>query len=288
MTLPGNSEFEPKLDHVVINVKEQLDAAQKNYEALGFQITKRGHHTLGSSNHLAIFNHTYLELLGFEAGKGFTRPELLNAPAGLTGLVFKTSDAIVLHKHLTELGFTVEEPKSFQRPVTLENGETHQASFRTIHIPSELTPNGRTFYCDQRTPDLVWRDAWRQHPNQVQEIIAYIFASKNPEASVAVYSKLFPQTNIQQTETGEYWFQAGAAKIRFLPVKEAQKEFKDILFEDNDTERRVALTLQTNSLAAVQRALQHGAIQPIEISDTEIIVGAQDAFGIALKFVEGK
>lgn len=54
------------LDHVVINVADQLDAASALYRRLGFQLTERGHHSLGSSNHLAIFGENYLELLGYE------------------------------------------------------------------------------------------------------------------------------------------------------------------------------------------------------------------------------
>lgn len=287
MVSATQDKFEPQLDHVVINVKEELDQSQKNYEALGFQITERGHHSLGSSNHLAIFGKTYLELLGFEQGKGHTRPELTNAPNGLTGLVFKTTDAVELYDHLTDLGFHVEQPKSFHRPVTLETGLVEEAKFRTIHIPNELSPNGRTFYCDQLTPQYVWRDAWRQHPNQVKDIVQYIIAAKNPKEAVAVYANLFPDTTVQH-QGDEYWFEAGTAKIRFLTFKQAQQEFTDIEFDADDTQRRVALVFETQSIQAVLSALDKGHIAPIAHDAHHVLVGAKDASGVALKFVEGK
>jgi hypothetical protein len=82
----------PVLDHVVVDVRERMDEAAGTFAALGFQLTPRGHHTLGSMNHLAMFATDYLELLGFgEAGAG--RPELAPFPIGLNGLVFKTDDA---------------------------------------------------------------------------------------------------------------------------------------------------------------------------------------------------
>lgn len=281
-------QFSPRLDHVVINVKEELDQSQKNYEALGFQITERGHHSLGSSNHLAIFGETYLELLGFEAGKGHTRPELLNGPNGLTGLVFKTRDAVELYQHLVGLGFHVEEPKSFHRPVTLENGHIEEARFRTIHIPNELAPNGRTFYCDQLTPQYVWRDAWRKHPNQVTDIAEYIIAAKNPKEAIAVYANLFPETTIKKQVDNEYVFQAGVAKIRFLTFSQAQQEFKDIEFDAEDSQRRVALVLKTASIQAALTALDKGHIAPISHDDNSVLVGAKDASGVALKFIQGE
>lgn len=45
----------PTLDHVVIYVADQLDDADTLYRHLKFQLLPRGHHSLGSSNHLAIF-----------------------------------------------------------------------------------------------------------------------------------------------------------------------------------------------------------------------------------------
>ena len=63
MTLPV-----PTIDHVVINARDELDAAADLYARLGFTITPRGHHTLGSSNNLAIFGTDYLALVGVLPG----------------------------------------------------------------------------------------------------------------------------------------------------------------------------------------------------------------------------
>ena len=58
----------PVLDHIVIDVRDRIDEAAERFTALGFRLTPRGHPTLGSSNHLAMFATDYLELLGFGAG----------------------------------------------------------------------------------------------------------------------------------------------------------------------------------------------------------------------------
>src|SRR5215813_2062147 len=69
-------------------VRDRIDEAAQRFAELGFQLTPRGHHTLGSSNHLAMFVTDYLELLGFGPG-GASRDELQPFPIGLNGLVFK-------------------------------------------------------------------------------------------------------------------------------------------------------------------------------------------------------
>ena len=96
----------PVLDHVVIDVRDQIDAAMRCFASLGFQLTPRGHHTLGSANHLAMFATDYLELLGF-GEDGATRTEIARFPVGLNGLVFKTMDADQVHRHAAEVGLPV-------------------------------------------------------------------------------------------------------------------------------------------------------------------------------------
>ena len=49
-----------QLDHTVINVGFEMDAAKTVFANLGFTLTPRGHHSTGSINHLAIFLNNIL------------------------------------------------------------------------------------------------------------------------------------------------------------------------------------------------------------------------------------
>ena len=102
-----------QLDHIVINVHREMDAAETAFADLGFTLTPRGYHTLGSINALAMFGTDYLELLGFPADGEVKRPELANAPMGLNGLVFKTSNVDETFAHLQDVGVAGDPPKSF-------------------------------------------------------------------------------------------------------------------------------------------------------------------------------
>src|SRR4051795_7370915 len=113
MALPS-----PVLDHVVIDVRDRMDEAARVFAELGFTLTPRGYHTLGSMNHLMMFATDYLELLGFGDG-GTSRPELAPFPVGLNGLVFKTDDADVVYAHAHVAGLPILPAQSFSRPVEL-------------------------------------------------------------------------------------------------------------------------------------------------------------------------
>ena len=60
----------PRIDHVVVDVRDRIDEAERRYRALGFNLTQRGRHSLGSVNHLAMLDPDYVELLGTGEGGG--------------------------------------------------------------------------------------------------------------------------------------------------------------------------------------------------------------------------
>ena len=149
----------PVLDHVVIDVRDRMDEAARTFAALGFQLTPRGHHTLGSMNHLMMFATDYLELLGFGEG-GASRPELAPFPVGLNGLVFKTADADAVHAHAAAVGLPILPVQSFSRPVEFD-GARQDARFRTTRLDPGKIAMGRVYFCEHLTPELVWRPEWQ-------------------------------------------------------------------------------------------------------------------------------
>ena len=130
----------PTLDHVVVNVRDQLDAACERYRRLGFTMTPRGHHTLGSMNHLAIFGTEYLELIAARPG-GARQAEILEMPFGLNGLVFGTDDSAAVYAALDAADVPVEPPLQFSRPVALPSG-ARDATFRTVRLKPGVIPPG--------------------------------------------------------------------------------------------------------------------------------------------------
>lgn len=61
------------LDHVVINVLFEMDGAAALMSQLGFTLTARGFHSLGSINHLMAFDDHYLKLIGLPSGTDVLR-----------------------------------------------------------------------------------------------------------------------------------------------------------------------------------------------------------------------
>jgi len=185
------------LDHVVIHVgRGGMDDAAAASETLGFTLTPRGYHSMGSINHLIMFGTDYLELLGVPAGDTTSRPELQGAPLGLNGLVFKTADADATFAHLQAVGMAGEPPKSFSRPVGTPDG-SQEARFRTVTVRSDVFAAGRVYFCEHNTPELVWRPDLPEltaHANGAQAFKEIIIVSDQPAEEAANFALLLNGT----------------------------------------------------------------------------------------------
>ena len=275
----------PQIDHVVITVSDQLDQANSQYQKLGFTTTPRGHHSLGTSNNLAIFTTTYLELLGFEPQNAGKVDKSWCFADGLTGLVFKTKDANKLYQQLVSQGIKVEGdgPKSFFRPVELNDGTKPEARFKTVRLDPSYTPNGQIFFCDQLTPELVWRKEWQTHPNGVININQVIIEAQKPRSSINLLEKTFPSANIIEIDGGVR-LKAEDKFIDYLTPSAIQHLFGSSLSKaNNDQDRKVALGFTTKSLAQTQQALEKGKIKYNLQNDT-IIVPASETYGVVMIF----
>ena len=175
------------LDHVVINTLFDMDRAADLMSRLGFTLTPRGYHSLGSINHLVMFEHDYLELVGLPSGTDVLRKDVLESPRGLNGLVFQASDIDACQRTLRDSGLAMLEPQSFSRPVTID-GVEHLARFRTVRTAPKLFEAGRIYYCQHFTPELVWHGPWMSHPNGVRALSELVIVTSNLEADVPRYA----------------------------------------------------------------------------------------------------
>lgn len=179
------------VDHLVI-LSNDLDVGQSQYEALGFKLTPRGHHTMGSANHCAMFGDDYIELLGIPPQANVAPPFrrfLESGGPGLGGIALRTDDAVAAREELLADGMEPGEVRDFSRPVDLDGREA-EARFRTVDLPPSHTPGSHGFACQHYTREVAWRPGYDAHPNGVTGIEALVLVSDQPEADLARYAEL--------------------------------------------------------------------------------------------------
>lgn len=272
----------PTLDHVVVNVRNRIDEGFETYRRLGFTLTPRGYHTLGSMNHLAIFGTEYLELIAAPAGDA-GRTEILDAPVGLNGLVFGTEDSAGVYVALNAAGVAIEPPNEFSRPVELASGERRDAVFRTVRLKPGVTEAGRLYFCHHFTRDLIWRDEWRHHANGTIGVVRAVIVAEDPAELGALFASMFGAASVR----GE-----GESRALLVGLSRFDIVTPAVLAADfgpaaPDGAGRwtfmAALTLRTRSLDQTAAALSAGGIDALR-EGARIVVPSQAAFGVALEF----
>ena len=276
----------PRLDHVVVDVRDRMDEAVRVYNSIGFQFTERGRHTLGSINHLAVFDADYLELLGVEENARTVRADILGFPVGLNGLVFATDRPDKLFSELQTCGIPVEEPVTFTRPVNLAGGNA-DAKFRVVRLRAGTIPHGRVYFCHHLTRDLVWRPEWRRHANGATSLSRVIIAVRDPAASSGIFKRMFGPDTVRPGTDGGWMLAAGTVQIELIPPDELARRLGDAMPDPaGRADYMAALSIRTASLSQAARVLQAGGISRVQIEPQRILVPAAEAMNVALEFVE--
>ncbi|MDQ2764132.1 MAG: VOC family protein [Pseudomonadota bacterium] len=289
MTLPL-----PTLDHVVVNVRDRMDEAEALYGRLGFTLTPRGRHTLGSINHLAMFGTDYLELIAVQPGDD-RRPEIMSAPIGLEGLVFGSEDAGATFAALQHNEVPSDPPQQFSRPVAVgsrnlddagveSRGQMRDATFRTTHVSRASTPAGRFYFCQHLTRDLVWRDEWRHHVNGAVGIARAVIAAEEPMILGDLFARMFGAPTVRPTDDGCALI-LGLSRFDVVTPTALWEMFGGAAPDSRGRrDYMAALTIRTQSLDAVETALEAGGIRGWDRIGTSVLVPASEAFGVTIEF----
>ena len=160
------------IDHAVVAVRD-LDAAATGFRQIGFTLTPRGDHSIGSHNHCIMFGSTYIELLAAPKPHPWLDyyRAFLRSGDGLAAIALRTQDADAAYEALRAAGVAAGEPMDLSRPV-----DGGLARFRLVQIEGVAN----VFVCQHLTPELVWRPEWQRHANGAAELIGAALAAKRP------------------------------------------------------------------------------------------------------------
>ena len=145
-----------------------LDAAAADFNNLGFTLTSRGHHSIGSQNHCIMFGTTYLELLVAPVAHPWL-DYYRSFGEGLAAIALSTDDADATYAQLKARG--ARPPMELSRPV-----EGGVAKFRLVQMDGAP----QLFFVQHLTRRLVWRPEWQKHANGARELVHVSLSAKKP------------------------------------------------------------------------------------------------------------
>ena len=273
------------LDHIAINVKDKMDEAYQLFSKLGFTLTPRGYHSLGSINHSMVFKNDYLELIGIPRGQPITRPELKKAEIGINGLVFKSNDIKKTYQHLLNNQLSNIPPRKFSRPVDI-NGIENEAKFETVSIKDNVFKAGRIYFCDHLTPNLVWIPDYISHQNNVLGTTEITLIDSNPLSILKNFKKIKDKIKIDAYENFTT-VRTDDIKISLYDMKSFKERYKN--FGENLNLRKEmfgSIILNTSSLMFLRKINQFNFQNILKCEDENKIQILLKDYNLILEFIE--
>jgi hypothetical protein len=180
------------LDHVILAVAA-LDAARDTWRRLGFTVTPRGRHIgWGTANYCIMLESDYIELLGvldptqFDNGLG---ERLARDGEGLLGIALATRSADSAAAAFDMAGAGGEPARDLSRLLDLPEGPV-QPSFR-LSYPARRDAFGLPLFAtEHRTPELLRRPGWEQHPNGATGILRLDLPAPLADSALATWAAL--------------------------------------------------------------------------------------------------
>jgi hypothetical protein len=273
------------LDHVVVMV-DGIDAAQRQYERLGFQVQPRGfHRKLGTANHLMIFDKDYFEILGIVEDTEFNaeRRDWLKGGGGLANVALATDGADLAFDAFKAAGLNPDAPLFFDRAVEVA-GKTEHAQFRTVRIPKTNMPVVGFFVCEHITPQFVYRGEWARHPNGARGIAGVAVIAEQPTKWAAELEKYFGVGSVTRDGEGIV-ANTGTQPIRYLTRRDYLARYPGIT-PVRPGDHPALLSLQVDSLAACEALLKKNGVKTMKPDAGRLLVPPAEAAHLTIEFVQ--
>jgi len=273
------------LDHVVVMV-DGIDAAERQYQKLGFQVQPRGFHTkLGTANHLMIFDRDYFEILGIVEPTEFNaeRRDWLKAGGGLANVALATDGADLAFDAFKAAGLDPDAPLFFDRAVEID-GKTEKAAFRTVRIPKTNMPVVGFFVCEHLTPQFVYRSEWAKHPNGARGIAGVTVIAEQPAKWTAELEKYFGAGSVAREGDGIV-ADTGTQPIRYLTRQAYAARYPGIT-PVRPGDHPALLSLRVDSLAACEALLARNGVKTLKPDPARLLVPPSEAAHLTIEFAE--
>lgn len=273
------------LDHVVVMV-DGIDAAETQYEKLGFQVQPRGFHKkLGTANHLMIFDRDYFEILGIVEPTPYNaeRREWLKSGGGLANVALATDGADLAYEAFKAAGLNPDAPLDFDRAVEID-GRTEHARFRTVRIPKTNMPVVGFFVCEHLTPQFVYRPEWAKHPNGARGILGATVIAEQPAKWADEVARYFGSTSIRR-EDSSIIADTGSHHIRYVTRQGYALRYPGIT-PVRLGDHPALLHIRVDNLPACEALLKKNGVTFLKPDAGRVLVPPSEAAHLTIEFAE--
>jgi len=281
------------IDHIIICVHD-LARAERSLRTLGFTLTPTGVHPFGTSNHLAMFENNFLELLAVTdvAAVPAAAPGLFSFAAhqqnflataeGMSMLALHSSNAQADTARFAANGIGAYAPFSFGRDAVLPGGKTARMQFSLAFATDPAMPGIAFFTCQQHhAPELFWKPEYQRHPNGALRVVEVVMSAPEPAEHRVFLERL--TESVAELSPGRLTVGKPDDRITVLSANEIAHRLPGLAA--NGSPRFCAARLVVGDLDATRREVQRNGVN-FQITDGVLLIPPAASHGLALEFVE--
>jgi hypothetical protein len=281
------------IDHLVICVHD-LARAEQSWRSLGFTMTPAGVHPFGTSNHLALFENDFLEILAVTdpAAVPAAAPgrfsfaahnqNFLASAEGMSMLALYSASAETDAGRFAAHGIGGYAPFSFGRDAALPGGGTARVQFSLAFATDPAMSEIAFFTCQQHhAPELFWKPDYQRHPNGALRVVEVVMSAPEPAEHRIFLERLTEST--AELAPGRVTVGVAGDRITLLGPREIARRLPGSAM--HETPRFCAARLSVGNLDATRRELKRNGVS-FEVVDGGLLIPAAASHGLALEFVE--
>lgn len=280
------------LDHFVVAVHDAQQAGTR-YQRLGFQMLPLMRHIeLGSCNRIFQLEHTYFELLGdIDRATPAIRSTFGARFAGGEGLalVSLTSDDVRKDfARMQQLGLKPLPLMNARRSLTMPDGSEAQTNSEVCYVIRAGRTAASLFTSQHHKPETIFVPGYRNHANTCRRVESITYVSDDLALDAGFFAHVLSAQPIHAAPERVVFRTGRAEIIEFITAAGLPHRLGDLAPAYCPQLRAypVAVTLAVAGLSTCRNVLRANGVR---FQDTPVMlrVGAEDACGVVLEFVEG-
>ena len=176
----------------------------------------------------------------------------------------------------------------FSRNADLPDGTQGEARFNVIRLVPRSVFDGRVYFCEHVTPDMIWRPEWQDHPNGALGFARVAIAARDPDRIAQMFDRMFDAGTVARAAKQDtpHVLRAGSVAVEIWPHDALAATLGAAMPDPagrGDTWRWSASVCAR--WMRRQETLRANGIRNVQVEPGRILVPAAEAMNTALEFV---
>ena len=281
------------LDHVGIMIRD-LDAGVERWHKLGFKLSRRSSQMgkvpgesdmapWATSNHCAMFERGYLELIGVTNPENFNPWTIfLDRFEGPHITALRCEEADQTYAALSGRIDNFDPPLQRLRNAPYGDGE-RPFKFRNIFSQDAHFPEGRYIIIEHQSPEVIWQEELMAQPNGAKSLTELIFCADTQSGTLDRLARISGE-NPSEAEGRQLLELGGGGRLSVINAAGFVARYPGA--PEPSQPAVAASVIGVESLVCLAAIFEENGVLYHRSDRASLWVGPEDANGAVIEFIE--